>query len=139
MLTGNPNATIPAGQVDVGGSKHGANKSMMSRLGTSICCFSLRSRTAADSGVVADESLSGCLPCKERNVWKNEFKNCLRWIRSVAIALAAYSILAAFCQAVLFPRVGGAEEALMVAALPLAIDAIPLFVLYVQTGGDLKS
>jgi hypothetical protein len=67
---------------------------------------------------------------KERNIWKNEFMNCPVWVRSVAIGFGIYGLVAAFSQTVLLPRAGGPEDALSVAALPLAIDAIPLFVLY---------
>jgi hypothetical protein len=73
---------------------------------------------------------------KERNVWKNEFMYCPVWVRSVAIAFGIYGLVVAFCQTVLFPRAGGPEDVFSVAALPLAIDAIPLFILYAVLRAD---
>jgi len=73
---------------------------------------------------------------KERNIWKNEFMDCPVWVRSVAIAFGIYGFMAAFCQTVLSPRSGGYDDALSVAALPLAIGAIPLLVLYAVLRAD---
>lgn len=67
---------------------------------------------------------------KERNIWKNEFMNCPVWVRSVAIAFGIYGVSVGFCQTIILPGTGGPESALSIAALPLAIDAIPMFVLY---------
>jgi hypothetical protein len=73
---------------------------------------------------------------KERNIWKNEFMSCPIWVRSVALAFGFYGLVTAFCQAVLFSGTGGLEAPLSVAALSLAIDAIPFFVLYAVLRAD---
>jgi hypothetical protein len=70
-----------------------------------------------------------CL-AKERNVWKNEFKACPRWVRGMAIAFGCYGFGVAIFQTVLLPNAGGPDAPFTVSAIPLAFEALSLTVLY---------
>lgn len=70
-----------------------------------------------------------CL-AKERNVWKNEFKACPRWVRGMAIAFGCYGFGVAIFHTVLLPNAGGPDDPFTVSAIPLAFEALSLTVLY---------
>ncbi len=70
-----------------------------------------------------------CL-AKERNVWKNEFKACPKWVRGMAIAFAAYGFGVAIFQTVLLPNASGPDNPLTVSAIPLVFEALSFTVLY---------
>ncbi len=70
-----------------------------------------------------------CL-AKERNVWKNEFKACPRWVRGMAVALGCYGFGVAIFQTVLLPNAGVPDDTFTVSAIPLAFEALSLTVLY---------
>jgi hypothetical protein len=67
---------------------------------------------------------------KERNVWKNEFKACPRWVQGMAIAFGSYGFGVAIFQTVLLPNAGGPDDPFTVSAIPLAFEALSLTVLY---------
>lgn len=64
--------------------------------------------------------------CKERNVWKNEFKACPRWAKISAIVLLVYALLVVVFQVFLFNLV----DALVISVLPLILEAISLCLIY---------
>ena len=66
---------------------------------------------------------------KERNIWRNEFMSCPVWVRGVAIVFCIYGLAAIFCQTVFFPGTEALKDVLIVAAFPLAIEAVPLLIL----------
>ena len=68
---------------------------------------------------------------KERNVWKNEFRSCPRWIRVLVILLAVYGIIAILLGAVQF-----FSEEMVGSGFFLGFNAIGLSVLYSVTWAD---
>jgi len=67
---------------------------------------------------------------KERNVWRNEFKDCPGWVQIAVIIFMAYGIGVAIFQTVLFPSSGGPDDSWTITAIPLFIASMPLCVLY---------
>jgi hypothetical protein len=64
---------------------------------------------------------------KERNVWKNEFKNCPKWLRIATVILTVYGGLVASAQVMFFSD-GGAfdSQPLFASAVPLFLGPVPL-------------
>jgi hypothetical protein len=73
---------------------------------------------------------------KEKNVWKNEFKSCPAWVRVGTLALVLYGFIGAISQAVFSPHAGGPGNLFALSSLSLAVDAMPLCILYSIIWGD---
>ena len=72
-----------------------------------------------------------CGLAKERNVWKNEFKSCPRWLRIAALIFMIYGIVAVPVQTMLFSDGGPLEaQPLFVFGAPLFLESMPLCILY---------
>lgn len=68
---------------------------------------------------------------REKNVWKNEFTLCPRWLRIATVAFIVYGVAAATYGAIFSPDGLAIESnALSGSALPLAFEALALCVLY---------
>lgn len=74
---------------------------------------------------------TGCSVAKERNVWRNEFKSCPRWLQGLVIVLAAYGYLVALAQ-VFFLEGGQAvlEDTVSASAFSLGFEGISFCVIY---------
>jgi hypothetical protein len=74
---------------------------------------------------------AGCSIAKERNIWRNEFRSCPRWLRRAVIVFAAYGFIVALAQ-VFFLEGGNAvlENTVSASALTLGFDGIAFCVLY---------
>jgi hypothetical protein len=68
---------------------------------------------------------------EDKNVWKNEVKNCPRWLRIGAVISTVYGGLVASVQ-VIFLSIGGRLEAqpMLASALPLFLGSVPLCIPY---------
>jgi hypothetical protein len=68
---------------------------------------------------------------KDRNVWKNEFKDCPIWLRTAALIFAVYGFAVGPVQ-VMFSSNGGSfeDQRLFVSGVPLFLESMPLCILY---------
>jgi hypothetical protein len=74
---------------------------------------------------------AACSIAKERNIWRNEFKSCPRWLQGAVIVVAAYGYIVALAQ-VFFLEGGNAvlEDTVSASAFTLGFDGIAFCVLY---------
>lgn len=76
---------------------------------------------------------------KDRAVWTREFKRCPIWLRRWSLASGTYGIVVAFGVPLLKPTANSFNEIAMQVALPLAFDAMPLFIVYAIIKYDWRS
>jgi hypothetical protein len=68
---------------------------------------------------------------KDRNVWKNEFSVCPRWLKLLIVTFMLYGGAVAFIQLEFFAGNPTVEyNTLLGSSLPLAFEAMPLGILY---------
>jgi hypothetical protein len=74
---------------------------------------------------------AACSMAKERNIWRNEFRSCPRWLQGAVIAVAVYGYIVALAQ-VFFLEGGNAvlENTVSASAFTLGFDGIAFCVLY---------
>ena len=76
-------------------------------------------------------TFAGCSIAKERNIWRNEFKSCPKWLRGGVIVLAAYGYIVALAQ-VFFLEGGNAvlENTVSASAFTLGFNGIAFCIVY---------
>jgi hypothetical protein len=68
---------------------------------------------------------------KDRNVWKNEFSVCPRWLKIVMVTLLIYGGAVAFIQLEFLAGSPAIESNIVLgSSVPLALEAMPLGILY---------
>lgn len=67
---------------------------------------------------------------EEKNVWKNEFKRCPKWLRAVTLTLMIYGIVVASAQVFFSNRGSFEDQPLFASGASLFFESMPLCILY---------
>lgn len=74
---------------------------------------------------------------KDRNIWRNEFKSCPKWLRGMSLAVAIYGMIGAFAWLLSFKSSGSSVDLqLCTSSLFLSFESMSICILYALLWGE---
>lgn len=67
---------------------------------------------------------------EEKNIWKNEFRRCPKWLRTASLTLMGYGVLVACAQAVLLKQRPLEDQPLFASGVSLVLESMSFCILY---------